>query len=198
MDQYSNSHKVKTERDAKTRKIEKVVSGKVKTQKTGELHKFTDLFIAEDLRTVVTYVIKDVIIPEAKKIVREIMVSGTDMMLFGESRGKKTSVSDRVSYRRYYDRDDDRTKRDEIVRDRFRFDNIILDNRGDAEKALYVMDDILEEYGMVRVADFYELVGITGDYTDNNYGWDNLRNATVIHTRDGWTFRFPKVKPLNR
>ena len=42
----------------------------------------------------------------------------------------------------------------------------------------------------------YDLVGITGQYTDNNYGWTNLRNAEPVRTRDGYMLKLPRAIPL--
>lgn len=58
------------------------------------------------------------------------------------------------------------------------------------------MDELIEIYGMVSVADLYDLVGITGNYTDNKYGWTNIRNAEPVHVRDGYMLRLPKVTSL--
>ena len=59
------------------------------------------------------------------------------------------------------------------------------------------MNDVIETYGMVSVMDLYDLVGISGQYTDNNYGWKNLRNAEPIRTRDGeYMLKLPKAIPL--
>ena len=58
------------------------------------------------------------------------------------------------------------------------------------------MDEMMETYGQVRVADMYDLVGITGEYTDNNYGWTNIRNAEVVRVRDGYKIKMPRALPL--
>jgi hypothetical protein len=41
------------------------------------------------------------------------------------------------------------------------------------------------------------LVGITGNYTDNKYGWTDIRSASVNRTRDGYALKLPKALPLN-
>ena len=58
------------------------------------------------------------------------------------------------------------------------------------------MDEMIEQYDAVRVADLYDLVGITGDYTDNKYGWTNIPNARVVRTRDGYKIEMPRALPL--
>ena len=54
-----------------------------------------------------------------------------------------------------------------------------------------------EAYQVVSVADFYDLVGVSGNYTDNKYGWTDIRNASVIRVRDGYMIKLPKALPLN-
>ena len=68
-----------------------------------------------------------------------------------------------------------------------------FDTRGEAEEVLSRLDELIEMYGLVRVADLYDLVGITGDYTDNKYGWKNIRNARVERTRDGYAIKLPRA-----
>ena len=59
------------------------------------------------------------------------------------------------------------------------------------------MDEIIDTYGIVTIADFYDLAGVTGDYTTNNYGWTNIRNAEVVRVRDGYIIKMPKAMPID-
>ena len=79
----------------------------------------------------------------------------------------------------------------------FRSDDVILDNRGEAEEVLSRMDELIDTYGIVSVADFYDLVGITGKYTDNNYGWTDIHSAKVVSVRDGYLIKLPRALPVN-
>ena len=58
------------------------------------------------------------------------------------------------------------------------------------------MDELIDQYGMVSVGDLYDLVGVTGQYTDNNYGWTDLRTASVVRTRDGYMIKLPRALAL--
>lgn len=182
------------------KKIEKVVSGNVKVKKKNGVTKFADNFISEDIHNVKSYVITDVLIPSIKRAISEMVTNGIDMILYGSTGGRsKRSSADRVSYRNYYDRRDDGRYRD---RDRVRtspysFDDIVLDSRGEAEEVLARMDELIDQYGIVSVADLYDLVGVSGNYTDNKYGWTNIRNAEPIRVRDGYMLRLPKALPIN-
>ena len=199
-DYQPNSHKFKEEQQKieEKKQLTKVVSGSVKTKKKSELTKFKDVFISEDASNVKSYIVMDVLIPAVKKAISDIITNGIDMILYGESgRNKRSSASSKVSYRSYYD--DRRDDRREVPRTRieYNYDDIILETRGEAEEVLERMEELIETYGIVSVADLYDLVGITGNYTDNKYGWTNIRNAEPVRVRDGYMLKLPKALPIN-
>lgn len=197
----SNSHRSKegkTEALTDRKKVEKVVHGKVRTKPKSGVSKITDIFISEDAANVKSYIVMDVLVPAVKKAISDIVRDGIDMILYGESRGRRnSSVSNYVSYRDY-SRSDDRDRfRDSRSRSSYTHDDIILDSRGEAEEVLSQMDNLIDMYGNVSVADLYDLVGKSSEYTDNKYGWTNIRNAEPIHVRDGYMLKLPKALPIN-
>lgn len=193
---------IKTGPNPDKKKVEKVVSGSVKVKKKNGVTKFADNFISEDIHNVKSYVITDVLIPSVKRAISEMVTNGIDMILYGSTGGRsKRSSADRVSYRNYYDRrDDDRYRdrdRDRVRTSAYSFDDIVFDSRGEAEEVLARMDELIDQYGIVSVADLYDLVGVTGNYTDNKYGWTNIRNAEPIRVRGGYMLRLPKALPIS-
>ena len=201
MENYApNSKKFKEEQKAELeekKKIDKVVSGPVKIKKKNEFSKFKDVFISEDIANVKSYVFMDVLVPAIKKAISDIITNGIDMILYGDSgRNRRSSGASKVSYRDYYDRGRDR--RDEPTRSRtgYNYDEIIIDSRGEAEEVLARMDELIETYGIVSVADLYDLVGETCDYTANKYGWTNIRNSEPVRVRDGYILKLPKPLPI--
>lgn len=198
LEQYKpNSNKYKEEQAANVKKdekrVEKVVTGKVITKKEGFFTRMFKGFISEDAKDVKSYVFGDVLIPAIKKAISDIVTDGIDIILYGESRGKRgRSTADRVSYRNYYDRSDSYRRPAPSYND-YSYDNIILETRGEAEEVLARMDELMDTYGLVRVADLKDLVGITGTYTDNKYGWTNIRSAEVVRVRDGFTIKMPRA-----
>lgn len=195
-----NSHKAKAEKKSAPptgKRVEKVVKGKVKTKKN-EMRKLTDIFISEDVANVKDHILLDVLAPAIKKALYDIVVNSLDMTLFG-GRGGKRSTADKVSYRDYssVSRDDRSYSRTRTTTG-YSYDDIILETRADAEDVLSRMDEIMEQYEVVRVADMYDLVGITGEHTDNKYGWTNIRNAEIVRVRDGYTIRMPRAIPVSR
>ena len=201
MDYKSNSHKSKEEHkepSTDVKKIEKVVSGAVRTRKPSEIRKFTDVFISEDASNVKNYILMDVLVPAIKDAIEDIITNGIRMILRGETSARKSSSpGTKVSYRNYYDNPgNDKSYRETRTQTGYSYDEIILDSRGEGEEVLIRMDEIINEYGKVSVADLYDLVGKSGPYTNNNYGWTNIRSAEVVRVRDGYWLKLPKALPL--
>lgn len=199
-DYKSNSHKSKEKNYIPEKTIEKIIDGEVKIKKKSELQKLSDVFISEDVRDVKSYVFMDVLVPAIKKAVYDVITNGIDMILYGGngSVDRKPSTASKVSYRNYFDSPKRTTHLASSGRNTYDYDDIIFDNRGEAEEVLSKMDEIIASYGTASVGDLYDLVGVTGRYTDNNYGWTNLRNAQVMRTRTGgYIIKFPKVLPLD-
>lgn len=196
----SNSFRYKEEQKNKTqeKRVEKpVVTGKVVTKKKSAFSKFTEEFISEDVKNVKSYVVGEVLIPTAKKVISEVVTNVVDIILYGGTRGgSRRTNADRVSYRNYYD--SGRSSRDDrAISNRYSTDDVILSSRTEAEDVLDRMYELLDTYKIVRVADLYDLVGITGSYTDNNYGWTSLRTAEIVRVRDGYIIKMPRAMPID-
>lgn len=196
MDYKPNSNKSKTER----KKIEKVVDGEVKKRKRSEVSKFRDAIIAEDAANIKTHLLVDVLIPSAKKVISDMVRDGIDMLLYGESGSKRDrfGTADKISYRDY----SSRARRDDRYQirtyGRYSYDDIIIETRGEAEEVLSRMDELIDAYGFVTVADLYDLVGVTGNYTDNKYGWTSIRNAEAVRARGGgYVLKLPRAIPID-
>lgn len=197
MDFPSNNHKKKKETIKPEKKVEKVTSGKVVKKKKTLGKKITETFLGDNIESVSSYIIYDVIIPAAKNMISDTVSNGIEMLLFGQTRGSRTrrdKGKSYVSYSNYYkyrDRDRDRqvSQRNRV---RHNFDDIILESRGEAEEVLSHLVDLTEDYGMASVADLYDLVGVTSNFTDNKYGWDNLSSGRVVPVRGGYLLELPR------
>lgn len=210
-----NSHKARAEKAenkeskeskeikaADGKRVGKVIKGKAKVKKN-EVRKFTDVFISEDASNVKNYILMDVIVPSIKKAIYDLVMGTLDMTFYGGRGGStRRPTADKVSYQNYdyssASRRDERSYNRTRTASGYTYDDIVVDTRGEAETVLTRMDEIMEEYGTVRVADLYDLVGVTGQYTDNNYGWTNIRNAEIVRVRDGYKIKMPRALPLNK
>lgn len=195
-----NSHKSKdVKRTAPTdeKKIQKRVSKPAKTKKKGELRKIAEEFIVDDVKNIKTYVITDVLIPTIKDTIWDILTNTLDMFLFNGTKDhrKHGKSSPKISYRDYYDSKNDRGRNYEI-RDRFDYDDLEFDSRGEADAVLTGMLETIDQYGVVSVADMYDMADVTAPYTGNRYGWTSLRNAEVVRVRNAYIIKLPKAKPI--
>ncbi len=197
-DYKSNSDKA---RQKPEKKVEAVIDGTAKTRKKSEIQKFADVFIAEDANNVKSYIFIEVIVPAVKKAISDIVTTGIDMVLYGESgRSKKNNSASKVSYRNYYERDSDRIRAGSANsrRSGLEYDDILFNTRGDAEAVLDAMNDIIGQYGTVSVSDFYDLARVPNDnFTMSRYGWTNISGATAVRVRDGYILKLPRAIPLN-
>lgn len=201
----SNSHKSKIEPEPKEeRQIKKVVSGNVVTQKKGLGKKFSEAFLGSETRSVGDYIVHDVLVPAIKALIFDSISGGLEVGLFGEKKGRNTTRrngNSYVSYGGFYK--DDRDKRGQNrdtsrgARARHDFDDVILEKRGEAEEVLSLLADLITDYGQATVADFYDMVGKTSSFTDNRYGWTDLRTARVERVRGGYLINFPRTITLD-
>lgn len=206
MEQYpSNSHKpvgAKKEEAPVEKRIDKpAVTAAAKTKKN-EMRKLTDIFISEDAANVKSYILLDVLVPAVKKAISDIVTNGIDMILYGGTgHSRKGTSASKVSYRDYYDRDG-RRRDSGVARassSNFSYDDIIFENRGDAENVLTEMENVIEKYGFVSVGDLYDLADVsTTNYLVNRYGWINLSGVVVVRDfRGGYVLKLPRAVPLN-
>lgn len=195
MDEYrSNSNALKNQ---ESKKQEKVVSGAVKVKEKSALGKLRDIFIEEDPSSIRNMVFMDVIVPAIKKVISDIVVNGTAMLLYGTTaKSSGSNTASRVSYSSYYN-GGSQPRPVQSGTNRFNFEGFVMESRADAEAVLTRMFETLEQYGAVTVNDFYDFMGVEGAPTDVKYGWRDLRAADVARVRDGYILKLPKVMPLN-
>lgn len=196
MENYqSNSFKSK-ELEAKQpeKKLTKVANAKLK--KKSEIQKIAETFVAEDLNKVKNAVLMDVIVPAVKKVISDIVTNGIDMLLYGEVKHNKTTTTSKIGYNSMYN-SQNQTNAARVARSSYIYNDIILSSRGEAEEVLNQMNEIIGTYGVVSVADLCEIVGVTGEFTDNKYGWSDIRDAYVERSKDGYMLKLPRALPIS-
>lgn len=185
------------------KKVAKVTRGSVARRKEPLLDR---IFGGETARSIGSYVIWDVLIPAAKSTISDIVTQSVEMLFYGERGSGRRSSSrirrdrDRsyVSYNSMYD-----TPRRSISggkerhrRDRHDFGDIIFETRGDAEEVLTALIELIDQYDLATVEDFFDAVGLPTEYTDGKYGWNSLGNVAIKPTRGGWFITLPRPKPI--
>lgn len=184
-----------TQNDSETKEIKKVVNGTVTKKKKTLGQKISETFVEEDVTNVGQYILFDVIIPKAKDILSDIITGAVDMLLYGEiSPNRRKSQSNRqpVNYVNYYG-GNSRLNTQTRTRNSISVDSFLFESRQDAEEILSQMNDIVDRYGSVSVADFYQMIGQIGEYTDNKFGWENLSTARIRRVNGGFVIELPRV-----
>lgn len=180
------------------KKVEKIIKGSVKTRRKPLMRKLQDTFLSDDVDSVRSYLIFDVVIPAIKDTISEVVSKGTDMALYGDIRPRNSKQPNtKVSYASYYSSGRKESRKTSVdTKRRFSdYEDVIFESRGEAEEVLSSMFDFLRDYKATTVADLYDLVGITGNgFTDNKYGWTDLTGAKVRRIRDGYVLDLPKAE----
>lgn len=198
-----SNHDPSTKPIARKKKLKR--TGKVLRQKKSFTQKLSETFLGEDTNNVGSYILYDVLIPAAKSTIQEMITSGIEMLLYGESRPRSRKKDDRgfgrVSYSSFFDtRRSDRRDDSERVRPRgrSRVDQLLFENGRECADVLESLENMLEEYETVSVADYYELAGVPGNgFIDNKWGWENLKKAYCKTVRGGFTIIFPEPIELD-
>ena len=182
------------------KEIKPIAKGHIKEK--GLTDKAAEAIFSEDTRTVGNYILWDVIIPSFKNTIADMVIGGIEMVLFGSSRGSRRKRGDsRVSYAGYYEGSSRYDRGDSRVdyRDRNRqysYDDILLDDRGEAEEVVSTMEDLVRKYGEASVADLCSLVGVNSKHTDQKWGWTDSRDFSYRRSGRGYILDFAKPEYL--
>jgi hypothetical protein len=213
----SNSNKQKPEPVAKPepKKVERVTTGTAIIRKKPLGKKFKDVFIGENAKNAVVYVWFEVLIPQARDLFADALREGIDRRIYGDnrpmnrssSRSRHSSSNGFVSYNRYSGHNsnrNDRDRRDDQPRNMSQrsraahnFDEIVLPTRVEAEEVVDRLFDLVSKYESATVADLYDLVGVSGNFTDEKYGWVDIRGAGVSRVSNGYLLDLPKPELLD-
>jgi hypothetical protein len=194
-----------------TKNIERVVHGEVVRRKRPFSRRLKEAFIGGDAISVREYLLEDVVLPNFRDLIIDVVNGGVERLVLGESRashrrmnGRVVGLPGRVDYRGFSQspvrslRDDPREPVSRRSRGAHNFEEIILESRPEAEMVLDGLFAILERYEQVAVSDLYELIGESANFTDFRYGWTDLRGSRIEHIRQGYLLNLPPPEPLER
>lgn len=174
-------------------KPKKVVKGDIKVKKKTPSRKMANAIFNDDIAEIKSYILSDVIMPNIKKVLYDIVTKGIEMALYGGNKPTKSSGTTRTSYKAFYEKND---RRETIFNTSYNYDDIIFSSYEEADEVLSYIDELIQTYGLASVADYYDLVGEKSSYTDNKYGWMDISNARITILKDGYMIKFPKALPL--
>lgn len=181
------------------RKAEKIVKGKVTTRKPTFGRKVAKAIFAEELPDVKEHVVWDVVIPGIRDGIRNALINIVESIFGGGIHNGSRSGGSRVSYRNggvdYNKSFNNRARRSEGM---YAFEDVIFDNRGEAEEVRDQLNYNIERYGYVSILDYYDMCGLRTRPSDANFGWTNVQNATVERVSGGYLLRLPDAMPIER
>ena len=169
------------------------------------------ILVPEGLPGIGSYVSEEIIVPAIKNIIVDAVTSGINMVMYGESKGQGPRHYGRTPYNSYGSsprpttnytsrytstQPEPSTVRPRSVRQGV--EEYIIENREDAAHVLTTLTEQADMYGSVSVADYYDLIGIHSDYTDNNYGWllDTIVHSTIRPVRGGFIIKFAPAEVI--
>ncbi|QAU06288.1 hypothetical protein SEA_RICKMORE_54 [Gordonia phage Rickmore] len=192
------------------KKIEQITVNSVVRRKKPLSKRFAENFMGGDAQSVGAYIVADVLLPAAKDMVADAVSQGIEKMLFGEARAPRSrgAVGNRgvggtthVSYNRYSGNSQTRQQGPKSVSPRARathdFDEIILSTRAEADEVLDNLFNLVSEYDFATVADLYGMVGVTGSYTDEKWGWSDIRGTGVTRVKGGYLLDLPRPQYID-
>ena len=66
-----------------------------------------------------------------------------------------------------------------------------------AEDVIIKMSEIIDKWGEVSLADFYELAGVyNDDYASTKYGWTDISSVRIVSDKGGFTIKLPRPLPI--
>lgn len=166
-------------------------------KKKGLGKKISEAFTGDDMQSVGSFVLFDVIVPQVRDMVVNALTSGIERRFYGSAlrprSGGISSGGPKISYQNMYAKgpSPDKIQRSASApmsnraRSMHDFSELIIENRGDAEEVIERLLDLIERYGVATVKDFYDLMEVTSAYTDAKWGWNDLRSAAVERNRGG-------------
>lgn len=182
------------------------VTTNVIVKKESEVKRFGKKFFSEDAKTVGNHVVDSVVVPSLQRLVVEIVKNAIDWIIYGSKGSRNPSGVGSISYGSFYNRSGyvnptpgyQSPIMPKPASTLYAVNDIVIADRGDAEEILLRMKETINSYGMASVGDFYDLVGQRANFTDQKWGWVDLRTADIIRVDDGFCIRFPKVQPLEK
>ena len=185
--------------------IGKPVTTNVVVKKESEAKRIGKKFFSEDAKTVGSHVVESVVIPSLQKLLSDAVKGAIDWLIYGSKGNKNSSGVGTISYGSYYNRsgyiNPTPVYTNPMLNNKptlYAVNDIIIADRGEAEEVLLRMKESINSYGMVSVGDFYDLVGQRANFTDQKWGWFDLRTADIIRGEGGFCIRFPKVQPIEK
>lgn len=163
--------------------------------------------LPDTAETMEDFLVKDVAAPGLKNLLYSLATNALSFFLFHNAdKGaapKSNNGVGKISYREYYTSTNaagtSNSSRSSISQG-YLYPDTCYETRGDAEIVLETMRDVVEKYGIVTMADMFELSGLVTQPGDFKFGWtkEDMPNASIERLRDGtYTIKMSRAKPID-
>ena len=209
-----NSHKARAAAQAAAapapprEKLEKaVLHGKVIQKKPNVFKRAARSMVADDVQNVGDFVLTDIFVPALRNLLYDVIVGGAGRTIFGSAQARRpgmnpgvfgTAQNLKTAYHNVTNAPPTGPVQTKQNAARFNFDELSLT---DHSEALFIIETLrmrVGEYGTASVADLYDLLGVTGAFTDQNWGWRDLSQAGIRQNRSGFLLDLPHPIQLNK
>jgi len=196
--------------------VKQIVTGKVVQRKKTLGHKIKGFLMGGEHQGIGVFLLEHVIKPAAQDMVADAVREGVDRMVYGENRPVSSArtrpgggTGSFTNYGRFGSQPTTTIRRSPDPRGEapaptfsrqgrrnHDFGEIVLGSRAEATEILRALDGHIQKYDTASVSDLLRMLGITPEWTDEKWGWDNIGSATVRHTRDGYLLDLPPTIQL--
>lgn len=196
------------------KKEHKKVGGLIEYYREPLAQRIIRALFENDLKTVATSVVNEVMVPKAKDILADMFISGIQKAIYGDDVSTNTSYYSgyakgpgrKASYDDYY-KDGYRAPMVAEEKVKVRWDRIVFRDREKAVELVGNLKSDLQRYQQgVSILDMYDYVTeidkklesqIESEFPDNNWGWTNLDHVQIERVSGGWWVKFPKPVRIN-
>lgn len=170
--------------------------------------KIAEVFGGESMSSVRDHIVTEVLLPQMKEMLFDSLITGARRSIFGADRNPSTGDRTRgtkyaynqqfVSPNKGYGNSAPSNRNVDVdSRGPNDFRDYLFPSRGQAEEIVDNLIAVLDQYGTVSVHELKAMIGKTGEFTDQKWGWKNLREAGVSRDRDGYRLDLPKLVSLD-
>lgn len=174
------------------------LTSEVTVKKPSEITKFRKQLISEDAKTVGKHILTEVIIPGFQKLISDMVKNGIDWLIYGVGGKSSSNISSpfsnfrQISYDRYYSSGLKPQTQPTQRASSYEINDILFDDKGDAVQVLSTLKEWINRYGRASVGDFYDLVNVPYNFTDESYGWKDLSTTEIIRTNGKYLINFAR------
>lgn len=188
-------------------KLDPVVSGETAVQvpNKGSLGKrIVKLFVTADMEDIKQYAIHEILIPGIKNATLDILArmffgSGTYGTYTAYQRANSTQRRSQSTVRQSNTSLSTTPARATYFADTTTdgLKDVIFTHRDDAVNVLTALNEQVAAYGEATVMQYYDLAKLSSEFTDDSWGWTDLRGSTIRTVRGGYLISLPRPIQLD-